>query len=288
MATKGISSTKFSIRWPSDSDPDKISKFLSSSKINKADFPKDFPPKDVELMSADNAARQLAQAAWTVSSAIDVLSSLLGVASTAAAEDDKLDSGLILHLASQAVTGIGAMLAPHAPHLVEEAISKRLELRANAIPAKLKSVESKLLSAEPFAQKPCGSGVSFQGIANEAPQPLQVSLPASFYRAVIHNPSNQNFSYRKDNFYNRNQDNRKNNKNWYNNNWYNNNNKNRFFQNRRGKFNNKNNSKTDNGKRNQGNNQDKDTKGEYDNNKNRYDNHSKYNRNNSGKYGKRQ
>ena len=195
------SQAKLSIRWPQDSEAEKLAKFLSAPKVTKSDFPKDFQPaaKNQDLLAKDHTARQLAFSAWTVSSTLDVLSNMLSTASTAAAEDVKFDSTLLLHLSSQAITGVAALLAPHTQHLVEEAVSKRLELRGSVIPAKLKPLESKLLSAEPFAQKPCGTGEEFQLIVNES-QPMQVSLPPQFYASLNKSQSNYQSNFAKNSF----------------------------------------------------------------------------------------
>ena len=183
--TPGQTNAKVNIRWPADSDYEKMSKFLAPSKITKTDFPKDFTPKDMDLITKDNQARQRAFTAWQTSSILDLLSDMLSAASKYAAPGTAVDNNsLLLQLASQAVTGVAAMLAPHTQHLMEDAITKRFELRSNTIPSKLKSVENKLLGADPFSEKPCGSGESFQQIANDAPQPIQVTLPPQFYSAI--------------------------------------------------------------------------------------------------------
>ena len=273
---KAQSNTKFNIRWPAESDAEKLVKFLSGGKLTKADFPKDYPLKDVNLISVDHTARQLAHSAWTVSSTLDILANLLSAASTTSAEDEQFDSRLCLHLASQAVSGIAALMAPHAQHLVEEAVSKRLDVRTNAIPAKLKAVEAKLLSSEPFSQKPCGSGESFQGIVNEA-QPMQVSLPPQFYRTVMSNQPGQSSSYKNNSYGNKSQDNRQGGKNWSNKG---------FFQNNRGKsgYSNRN-YKANFGKGNNSRQQYKDGTKEDNDNNNKSGYNPKYNRGYQGKSG---
>ena len=188
---KGAITTKFTVRWPQNSNADKMHQFLSASKITKADFPKSFPVKDMELVAADNSARQVAQSAWTASSTLDVLSNMLTAACSAATDDPNFDSGLVLQLTSQAVSGVAAILAPHTQRLVEDAIDKRLKLRSSVIPAKYKTVESKLLNTEPFDPKPCGAGEGFQTIVNDVPQPVQVTLPPQFYRNVNRSQSDQ-------------------------------------------------------------------------------------------------
>lgn len=195
--SSGSSSSKFSFTWPAESGHSKLSEFLSASKISKADFPKEFAPKDMELIATDNRARLLAQSAWQTSCSLDLLTNLLGSCSAESKKDKDFDCKLVVELAAKAVAGIASYLAPHTQSLVEEAIDKRLKLRANGISEKLKSVESKLLSAEPFAQKPCGSGVTFQEIANEAPKPAQVLLPPQVYKALTANQNSYGKSYNK-------------------------------------------------------------------------------------------
>ena len=196
-ATNYTPSTKINIAWPTDSGHSKLSEFLSGSKISKSDFPKEFAPKDVEMISADNRARLQAQSAWQTSCSLDLLSGLLTACSSEADKDDKFDCKLVVDLAAKAVSGIAALLAPHTQGLVEDAIDKRLKLRSSVISEKLKPVESKLLSAEPFSQKPCGSGLVFQEIANDAPKPLQVTLPPQVYKALTSNQAGQNRSFNK-------------------------------------------------------------------------------------------
>ena len=194
--TENTPSTKINIAWPAESGHSKLSEFLSGSKISKSDFPKEFAPKDVEMISADNRARLLAQSAWQTSCSLDLLSSLLTACRSEADKDDKFDCKLVVDLAAKAVSGIAAFLAPHTQGLVEDAIDKRLKLRSSVISEKLKPVESKLLSAEPFSQKPCGSGLAFQEIANEAPKPLQVTLPPQVYKALTSNQAGQSRSFK--------------------------------------------------------------------------------------------
>ena len=174
---------------------------MSASKVTKSDFPKDFVPKDGDLLAADNTARQTAQAAWTATFSLDILSTLLSVASATSIQDEEFDSRLVLHLASKAVSGIAALLAPHTQQLVEDAISKRLALRTNAIPPKFKTLIPKFLASDPLSQKPCGAGELFQGIVNEAPQPLQVNLPPQFYQAVFRSQNNYGSSAKGSNNY---------------------------------------------------------------------------------------
>ena len=183
---------KLNVVWPENSPSNTLGKFLEA-KISKGDFPSDFQVKEGETLAADNQTRQRAFQSWQVLSSLELTQDLLESVSMAASQDKNFDSKLIVKLASGVISGVAALMAPLTQTLVEEAVSKRLELLSNSVPEKYKTVKSRLLDAEPLSVKPFGGAESVQAILSTMPQPLEVQLPEQFYKAITDIKTTKNY-----------------------------------------------------------------------------------------------
>ena len=209
-------SVKFNIVWPKGSENENMSKFLGGGKIGKSDFPDEFR-NDAKLITADNKARSLANQAWQVSAVLELLQDCLKAITKEVTTNKEFDNELAWNLVSKVVSGAKALMEPHTQLLIEDSVEKRLEVRSEAIPGKLKAIQKKVMSADPLCPKPCGSSETLQHTIDSMPQPMTLNLPSEFYKMMEKNNEQKktykpNWNYKKDKNY---RDNRYNNKNYF-------------------------------------------------------------------------
>ena len=121
----------FTIKWPSQSDNEQISKFLSAPKLKAEEFNynlKPFPSSLQDKIKNDFKMRKKANLAFQANSIIELMNEQFKAAAELTKVNSKFDSKMVVKLVSEMTTGVSAFLKPLTQELVKECITTRTTL----------------------------------------------------------------------------------------------------------------------------------------------------------------
>ena len=171
------------LSWPEGSMGYNLTKFLSPQRLS-TQWPADFKKLSQTDLNVDAKARTGASRSFALTSLLDVTADFARKAVQVL--DTRADFSVehvLRHLAT-VLEGLASISAPIAMSQVEEAIARRLELRLKAIPPKWKSASQDLLVSDPFHPQPWGDNGVVQTARAKVPEPMQLTLPPAFFKAL--------------------------------------------------------------------------------------------------------
>ena len=172
-------SRPFSIEWAPGSPEQAAFSFLGAFAPVQGSLPSSLQKPPAAVLKDDVDARAEAHRLVSVSSCLDVLSSILRAAVAMPQEWSSSDSRSFVSAVADAVEGSAALLAPQTRDKVREAVTKRVALREAAVTKALESSRADLVNLEPLSPFLYGSQEGVAGIIRARLPPAQVELKGS-------------------------------------------------------------------------------------------------------------
>ena len=165
-----------SLDWAPGTPDHATVEFLRGPPAYACPLPSSFKKPSKALLQADSDARSEALRLFTVSSSLDLLTSLLRAAvAMPQAWSASAYKSFLAHVAD-AVQGSAAVLAPLTRDKVRASVSERVALREAAIPEDFSPVKSELLNVDPLSPCPYGSLAGVAAILRTRPLPAKMVL----------------------------------------------------------------------------------------------------------------
>ena len=165
-----------SLDWAPGTPEHAAVEFLSGPPAFLGPLPNSFKKPGKKAMQEDSETRSEALRLFTVSSSLDLMTSLLRAAVAMPQDWSATDYKAFLTYVADAVQGSAAVLAPLTRDKVRASISKRVALREEALTEDLSPVKSELLNVDPLSPCPYGSLAGVAAILRSRPPPAKMVL----------------------------------------------------------------------------------------------------------------
>ena len=165
-----------SLDWAPGTPEHAVVEFLSGPPASTCPMPSTLKKPNKTLLQEDSDARSEALRLFTVSSSLDLMSSLLKAAIAMPQAWSASDYKAFLSHVADTVQGSAAVLAPLTRDKVRAAVSKRVAVREAAITEEHSPVKSELLNVDPLSPCPYGSLASVATILRSNPPPAKMVL----------------------------------------------------------------------------------------------------------------
>ena len=162
--------------WPESSAERKVFRFLQESTLDHKIVPGGLTTPSDSVIKKDKDNRATALRLLQVNADIDILSNVLGAATSSHRPRSAQDTQTILSSTRVALDGISALLAPLTRDMLKEAITQRVTLREKAIPEDKAPLKPQLLNLEPLSPFLYGPRETVSTLINSMPLPAVVEI----------------------------------------------------------------------------------------------------------------
>ena len=166
----------YSLDWAPGTPEHAVVGFLCGPPASASPMPSKLKKPNKNLFQEDSDARSEALRLFTVSSTLDLVTSLLKAAIAMRQSWSTSDYKAFMSHVTDAVQGSAAVLAPLTRDKVRAAVSKRVALREAAITEEISPVRSELLNVDPLSPCPYGSLAGVATILRSLPPPAKMVL----------------------------------------------------------------------------------------------------------------
>ena len=166
----------YSLDWAPGTPEHAVVGFLCGPPASASPMPSKLKKPNKNLFQEDSDARSEALRLFTVSSTLDLVTSLLKAAIAMRQSWSTSDYKAFMSHVTDAVQGSAAVLAPLTRDKVRAAVSKRVALREAAITEEISPVKSELLNVDPLSPCPYGSLAGVATILRSLPPPAKMVL----------------------------------------------------------------------------------------------------------------